>query len=166
MLVLTTATAPARNKRPRPKPSPQELALSDAKSLPLTMGDLIDAMIQNGSRFEGRPSVKSPSLKGHTLRFMLACTHSHPPAWRSTLLMDNVRIAGIDHQLNYPKPDGTRGSGWHRHKWCPVAGNADEHLEAPELSFSGVEDFIRECLAWYRISLKEGGSASANLFVH
>ena len=71
----TAKKAPNGPERKTAKLSPQELALADLKTLPLSMGELLDALVANGSRFEGRPSPKSPSLRD--LRFEVNLLHAY-----------------------------------------------------------------------------------------
>jgi hypothetical protein len=75
-----------------------------------------------------------------------------------TLLMDNLRIDGIDHEERVDDHRGYTGTGWHRHIW-----NADvRHSEAKEClegfgQFGSRLDFVRDACGLLGIELKEGG---------
>jgi hypothetical protein len=74
------------------------------------------------------------------------------------LLLENLRIDGIDHEPKIRDHHGHIGAGWHRHLWNPVAGNSDSKECLSNFGqFDERRDFIRSACEVLGIELKMSG---------
>lgn len=75
--------------------------------------------------------------------------------WSAALILQQVRIDGIDWQPAYPLVDGTVGRGWHRHEWNPDEQHARIHVPLPDsfgVGLRTVNDFLIRMSSSMRIT--------------
>lgn len=70
---------------------------------------------------------------------------THRKRWAAALLLNQIRIDGIDWLPRFPCKDGSTGTGWHRHSWEPDEANPSVHIPLPVafgVGVTNVEEFL------------------------
>jgi hypothetical protein len=114
------------------------------------------------SKFDDSFRVSVPLESSSTvtlpIRWTINCRGPHPRSWGMTILMDNVRIDGVDHEQRVKDHRGQIGSGWHRHIWNPASKHSDDKECLDGFgNFVTRREFVRDGCELLRIELRESG---------
>ena len=145
------------------------LVLASQKSLGASMADVATAIRTRRKQERGSPGdwvfehrVQVHSRNIHLrLRLCIPYRSDEPVAWRSSLLVFNQKIDGIDFHITAPDGHGGKCRGWHRHIWEPTERTCEPFRTELPLFDPGdtIEMFVIACCAVMRIAERSAGTS-------
>ena len=70
------------------------------------------------------------------------------------VLVHEIRVTGIDHELQYKDGDGNRQRGWHKHVWNKREQSSKEYKEAlAGFEVEDIDGFLIRAFKELRISV-------------
>jgi hypothetical protein len=98
--------------------------------------------------------VKVPRFKASVI-FAIAVRNQDFTCWQMALLVNDVRVGGVDWEGRVHDHRGHKCSGWHKHIWIAKSAKSKECL--PDFSPNTPWEFVRLGLGVLNIDLRKGG---------
>ncbi len=109
------------------------------KKIPLAADDLFRAISGNG-KIDQKLTVKGVRA---SIRLIITMRNADFYCWSMALLVNNLRVAGVDWEGRVHDHRGHRCSGWHKHVWTPKIGSADRKECLDQFNPSSGWDFVK-----------------------
>jgi hypothetical protein len=96
--------------------------------------------------------------ENYWLRLRLAAKSASPEGWKAALLLNNLRIAGVDcHRTDVPDIFGSPLRGWHKHVLDMATGEASGRITIEDPAPDGrLETFVCAVLEIFGLEYEVG----------
>lgn len=145
---------------PRPPVEIIQKVLDGRKKLAQPLGSLIRELREKGvvQADIGIDEVLIHQWEDYWLRLRLAAKSRHPEGWKAALLLNNVRVAGVDcHRTEVMDAFGAPLRGWHKHVLDRETGEASGRIQIDDPAPDGkLTTFVQAVLEIFGVEYERG----------